>query len=251
MKKEKLFLSSIAPSVGALARKYGLGVELADFCIVSNLDGRRKNADNMVNGKLWGVRRNILQGPFNELFPCAIDLRARELARYRYIQTLKAAKEYQSERIVLHSGYAPQVYYDCWFVEKSAEFWQEFFRSFPIEKTICLENVLETRPEPLLQVLEAVNNPRLRVCLDVGHIGAYSQVPVMTWLETLAPWISHVHLHNNQGQVDSHDALYEGVVPMEEFLRSAGEIIPETTYTLELTDPEPSVQWLLEKGLLE
>lgn len=251
MKKEKLFLSTIAPAAGVLARKHGFGLELADFCTASKLDVDRRHADSSISSKIWGVCQIAIHAPFNELFPCAIDPKAQELARYRYLQTVMAAKDYQAKTIVIHSGYAPSFYFDCWFEEKSVEFWRELIKKVPDGMTICLENVLETRPDPLLHVLEAVNDPRLRACLDVGHISAYSKIPAMTWLETLAPWISHFHLHNNAGDADTHAALDEGNVPMEQFLREAGQLCPDATYTLELADPMPSVDWLMKTGILE
>lgn len=251
MKKEKLFLSTIAPTAGVLARKYGFGLEIAEFCTASRLDTDRRHADSAVNNKIWGVSQIAFHAPFNELFPCAIDPKARELARNRYIQALMVSRDYRAKSIIVHSGYAPSFYYDCWFEEKSVEFWREFIKKVPAGTVICLENVLETRPEPLLHVLEAVNDPRLRLCLDVGHINAYSKVPVMTWLETLAPWISHFHLHNNTGDTDTHASLEEGTVPMEQFLHAAEQLCPDATYTLELTDPVPSVDWLMKTGILE
>ncbi len=251
MKKEKLFLSTIAPDAGPLARKYGLNLEIADYTEGKKLDTGRKITDSAVNSKVWGVRQIAFHGPYTELFPCAIDPKARDLARNRYIQSLMVAKDFKAKKVIFHSGYAPCFYYDNWFEEKSVEFWREFIQRLPAGVVICLENVLETRPEPLLHVLEAVNDPRLRVCLDVGHINAYSKVPVLTWLETLAPWIDHIHLHNNGGDMDIHAPLEEGTVPMEQFLRTAQELCPDATYTLELTEPVPSIDWLMKTGILE
>lgn len=251
MKKDKLFLSTIAPSAGRCARTYGLGVEIADFCTAQNLDSNRKDITAVVRNVTWGIKHIVFHAPFNELFPSAIDPKARELAWYRYRQSIKAAQEYNAQTLVIHSGYAPSFYYDCWFEEKSIEFWQQFMNKLPVGMIVCLENVLETRPEPLLHVLEGVNDPRLRICLDIGHVNVYSKVPVTRWLEQLAPWIAHFHIHNNFGERDTHESLNEGTIPMEELLRSAVELCPQAGYTLELREPEPDVRWLMEKQILE
>lgn len=112
---------------------------------------------------------------------------------------------------------------------------------------IVLENVLEEEPGMLLDIVKGIDDPHLRLCLDVGHVNAYSKVPVMDWLQSLAPYISHFHIHNNDGSWDQHNALNAGTIPMEQFLASAEELCPDATYTLELMKAEPSVKWLKEK----
>ena len=99
--------------------------------------------------------------------------------------------------------------------------------------------------------MENVNDPRMKMCMDIGHVSAYSQIPVMEWLEMFAPWIRHFHIHNNDGLVDSHQPLASGVIPMEEVLHRAIELCPEATFALELMETRTSVEWLKEKGFLE
>ena len=38
MKKEQLYISTIADDAAAVAREFGLGVELAQFCLAENMD---------------------------------------------------------------------------------------------------------------------------------------------------------------------------------------------------------------------
>lgn len=251
MKKKQVYLSTVSTSAGRIAREYGLGLEIAEYCTADNMDIHWKRVDSAVCKTVWGVDRVLFHAPYNELFPCAIDSRVRDLTRQRYRQAITTAVGYRSYALIIHSGYMPQFYYDCWFEEKSIAFWKDFLKTLPDGIVLYLENVFDTRPEPLLHVLEAVNDPRLRVCLDIGHVNAYSKVPVMQWLERLAPWISHFHLHNNQGDGDTHSPLTEGTIPMAELLREAGRLCPDATYTLELSEPEPSIAWLLNEGLLE
>ena len=120
----------------------------------------------------------------------------------------------------------------------------------PEDVTICVENVFEEEPEALLHILEQVDDPRIRMCLDVGHVSAYSRIPVLEWLKIFAPWIRHFHIHNNDGTRDSHRPLMEGAIPMRELLEQAMELCPEATYTLELMEPQSSVDWLYENHFL-
>ena len=94
MKKEALLISTVAGDAATVARQYALGLELAEFCTAYNLDDAFAQTDRAVREKTAGLACRVLHGPFNELFPCAIDPRARELARLRYRQAVAAARGY-------------------------------------------------------------------------------------------------------------------------------------------------------------
>ena len=138
------------------------------------------------------------------------------------------------------------IYYPVWYTEKSVLFWKEFLKEDPGVE-IVLENVLEEEPGMLLDIVKGVDDPRLRLCLDVGHVNAYSKIPVMDWLEACAPYISHFHIHNNDGGWDTHCALHNGSIPMRELLSRVEMLCPNATFTLELMEAETSVRWLLEE----
>ena len=245
MKREQIYLSTVDPRAGELARELGLGVEIAEYCTAWNMDREYPQTDERLRGALAGNPRRILHGPFNELFPCAIDPEARDLAARRYRQAIGLARNYGADKVVIHAGFNPWLYYPVWFREQSAVFWREFLAEEPGVE-IVLENVLEQEPEWMTEILRAVDSPRLRLCLDVGHVNAYSPVDAAEWLRRCAPWISHFHLHNNNGTRDAHDPLFRGSIPMEELLTLAGELCPEATFTLELPEAENSARELMK-----
>ena len=240
-----LYLSTIDAQAGKLARENGLGLEIAEYCTAWNMDREYPQTDERLRGALAGNPRRILHGPFNELFPCAIDPEARNLAARRYRQAIALARDYGADKVVIHAGFNPWLYYPVWFREQSAVFWREFLAEDPGVE-IVLENVLEQEPEWMTDILRAVDSPRLRLCLDVGHVNAYSPVDAAQWLRRCAPWISHFHLHNNNGTRDAHDPLFRGSIPMEELLTLAGDLCPEATFTLELPDAENSARELMK-----
>lgn len=246
MNKEHLFLSTTASDASSVARQYGLGLEIAEFCTAWNMDDKFPESDALVRQKLEGIKHCVLHAPFNELFPCAIDPKARELARYRYRQAIALARTYGAKKVVIHGGYHPWIYYPVWYTEQSILFWEDFLAEDPGVELV-LENVLEPEPDMLTDIIRSVNNPWLGMCLDVGHVNAYSKRPVTEWLERCAPWIRHFHIHNNDGSWDTHSALNSGTIPMKEFLARAENLCPEATFTLELMEAEASVRWLLEE----
>ena len=247
MKKTNIYLSTIASDAAAMAREYGLGLEIAQYCTAWNMDREFPAVDEEVTHQLEGIRSSLLHGPFNELFPCAIDPKARELAADRYRQAIALAKRYGSQKVVLHGGYNPWIYYSPWYVEQSIVFWKEFLQEDPGVQ-IVLENVLETDPQWLLEIVEGVGDEMLKLCLDIGHVNAYSKIPLMEWLQTWEPFISHFHVHNNDGTRDQHSGLQEGTIAMQEFLLQAQQLCPNATVTLELLQDAPSLAWLRENG---
>ena len=249
MRKDRLYLSTIAPDAAQTARKWGVNLEIAEFCTAWNMDRAFQAVDKAVKEKIKGIGGLLLHAPFNELFPCAIDPKARELAADRFRQAIDLANAYGAKKVILHGGYNPWIYYPVWYVERSILFWKEFLQEDPGVELV-LENVLEEEPAWLLDIVKGVNDPRLRMCLDIGHVNAYSKIPVMEWLELCAPWISHFHIHNNDGAADRHRALFEGTIPMADFLYRAEQLCPDATFTLELMEDGPSAAWLADNGLL-
>ena len=249
MKKENLYLSTIAPDAVHMAKENGVNLEIAEYCTAWNMDDEFTATDASVQIKLDGIERNVLHAPFNELFPCAIDKKARILAADRYRQAIELAKRYGSTKVIIHGGYNPWIYYPVWYVEQSILFWKAFLKEDPGVE-IVLENVLETEPQWLLDIVKGVDDPRVKLCLDIGHVNAYSKIPLIAWLESWAPYLSHFHIHNNDGSRDQHNALIDGTIPMKEFLLRAEELCPDATFTFELMKVEPSMMWLAENGLI-
>lgn len=247
MDKQRIYISTIAADAFETARQYGLGIEIAEFCTAWNME--QPQMESEVAEKLDGISVKLLHAPFNELFPCAIDPKARELAAYRYRQAIALAQRYSAAKVIVHGGYHPRIYYPVWYVAESITFWREFLQDAP-NLPIVLENVLEEKPEWAVEIIEGVNDPRLRLCLDVGHGNAYSDVPIEAWLEAWAPYLSHFHIHNNDGTLDSHSALHCGSLPMKALLERAKAMCPNATMTLEVTQAKPSVLWLLENDIL-
>ena len=174
LKKEKIFLSTIASDAVRVAKEYGVNLEIAEYCTAWNMDKKFAGVDGVVKKKLEGIPASTLHAPYNELFPCAIDPKARELAAERYRQAIGLSKRYGSSKVIIHGGYNPWIYFPVWYIEQSIQFWKEFLAEDPGVE-ILLENVLETEPGWLLDIVKGVDDPRLRLCLDIGHVNAYSK----------------------------------------------------------------------------
>ncbi len=250
MKKRDLYISTIADDAEALARDCGLGLELAEFCTAYFMDEQYDEVKDQVERERRAADRFTFHMPFNELYPSAIDPKAVLLARERLDQAFALSKSFGIRKMIVHSGYVPLIYYKSWFEERSVLFWKDFLRDKPEDVLFCLENVMEDEPELLLRVVRGVDDPRFKLCLDVGHANCQSELPPIEWLRTDGAWIAHFHIHNNDGSRDQHASLFEGTADFSAFLREAAVLCPDATYAIETMHAGPSVDWLLKQGLL-
>lgn len=250
--KGRLYVATIASDAVSVAKDYKLGLEIDEFCTASNMDDENFPLfDQNVRKKMSVSDRLVFHAPFNELFPAAIDPLAVELAYKRFEQAYKLAEKYGINCMVVHTGYVPFIYFKSWFLQRSVEFWQKFMIDKPKNFHIMIENVLEDEPYTLAKLIENIGDSRVRACFDVGHAGCVSKLDLLEWVETLGPWLGHVHLHNNDMAHDCHWQLGHGDIDMNKILEELKVKAPvNLTYTVENTESRGSIQWLAENGWL-
>jgi len=257
VQRDKFFISTIAED----AETFGLGIEIAEYCTAWNVDNDFEDLDSVVEQKIAMAPEIILHGPFNELSPAAIDIDVLEITKKRYRQAVELCLLYGAKKLVFHSGYTDNQYYKFWYKERAINFWKEFMQNLPGDFIIVLENVLEDEPDLLLDVVRKVDNPRLKLCIDIGHINVclsfahrvkYNRVnekmgecaDIYEWIEKSAPFISHYHIHNNDGKIDSHKAIFDGTIDMKKILEFTNRLTSDATYTIETTEAKESVEWM-------
>ncbi len=166
-------------------------------------------------------RQITLHGPFQDLAPGALDDGVLAATRRRLRQAFRYLAVFRPTAVVCHLGYEDRHYH--WdranWLSRAAATWKEMAaRAARHGALVMLENVYETEPEIFLEVLARVNAANLKVCLDVGHLLAFSTGDFPRWLQTLTPVIGQLHLHDNRGRADEHLALGAGRVPLAETL---------------------------------
>jgi len=249
--RDRLNLSTIADSAPELARTHGLGLEIAEFCTAFNMDSGFENWDSRVKREICGLERLFFHAPFNELCPAAIDPLIADVAKFRYRQAYILMRGYGSNRMIVHSGYMPLLYSNDWFIAHSVGFWEEFLYAKPNEFKLYVENVFEKTPELLIEIVRKVNDERFGLCFDVGHAAVFGEGATMTeWVEQTAPFLAHIHLHNNDGKRDMHNAPGDGISDIAAVIRKVSDLAPEATFTIETIDVESSVSWMKTNGFL-
>ena len=249
--KDRLYIATVCAEHEEIIEKYGIGIELDQFCDPRAIDGETaEDTKAEIEGILLKADRCVLHAPFSELFPAAIDPKARLLAMQRLQQACELADKYGAPKMIVHSGYVPLVFYKEWHEDRSVEFWEELMADCN-DLVITVENVMDDEPYMIKKMIERIKNPNIKLCFDVGHAACISEVPVLEWLEVLAPYLGHIHIHNNDGTHDWHKPIFEGKVDMEEFLDKVIELCdPDTTITIESLEGLSSMEWLAERGYL-
>ena len=77
---------------------------------------------------------------------------------------------------------------------------------------VSLANTFEYFPDYLVRIVEEVNSPNLKVSMDVGHFLVYSTIQMESWLKKVRNHTSCVYVHSNYGEIDTHEAPYEGLL---------------------------------------
>lgn len=102
---------------------------------------------------------------------------------------------------------------------------------------LLLENIISagTLSRRLVELLRDVDpDGEAGVCLDLGH--AHVEGDVLAQLEDALPRLRHLHVHDNEGNEDSHLAPGQGSIPWAAVLERLRELEYEGCAALELRD---------------
>lgn len=195
--------------------------------------------------------RITLHAPFQDLSPGSVDPAVRDVTRHRLDQTMKVLGFFRPEAVVCHAGYDEKRYGSIrkdW-QENALETWCWMAARVRDEGSrLMLENVFEKAPEELWDLFESLEDLDVGFCLDTGHAVAFGNKSLDYWLRVLAPYLAHLHLHDNHGRGDDHLALGKGDIDFATLfhtLKSVKEELPLITLEPHREeDLEPSLEYL-------
>lgn len=226
-----------------LAIERGLGIEIMIFAFPDILDGdwrvtlaEYKEILKPMTGTL------TLHGPFLDMVSGSPDPRINAVCVQRYSHAIRLAAELNAKQVVFHANFIGSLhntfYREGWH-QRSVEFWipmAEYAEQHGI--TALLENMWEFDPTIISDLLTDVNHPSLRACLDVGHAHLFSdkQFTFEYWLRTLEPWLTEMHMNNNNGILDEHHGFdwQRGVLDYHEILPKIRRINNKLDLVLEM-----------------
>lgn len=230
-----------------LAQSLNAGIEICDFIEISVLDNYYNETLKLYNQNLKDFDGVItIHSPFFDLNNIAFEQTVKDFTLYRYNQCFDAAKALNAKTIVFHTGYNSLLkvsFYDDYFLESQASFWKEYIKSFEdADITATLENTYESNPELLTRIIDEVNSPYLKLCLDIGHINVYSDIPVDGWITKSANRLHHMHLHNNSGMQDDHNPFHKGTLDISKIVETLIQEKLSPDLSLEIFDVDSTIE---------
>ena len=234
----------------AIAEREGLSYEVQDLFAPPALNESRL-FERYKDWYLRSGRTTSVHGAYIDVNPGSGDALFRELSRRRCRESCALAKELGAENIVFHSSCVPFLrgaYLENW-AQACARFYEELASEYDVH--LFIENSQDIDAKPIKELMLRTKDPRIGVCLDIGH-ACYSRCSLDQWTQELGAWIGYMHLSDNWGLFDDHIPLGEGIAQLEEadrFWRESGR----TMYmTLEVGGPEgaeQSLRYLKKHGL--
>ncbi len=194
----------------ALAKREFLGYEVLELSAPPTLNDRER----FCLTEKWYLGNNrctSLHGAFIDVNVASGDADLRALSRQKSVLSCETALRLGVNRVVFHSSHFPFLrgaYTDNW-AAQCADFYQELAERYDLN--LLIENCQDIDPYPLDALMQRISDPRVGVCLDVGHAN-YSQAPVEKWFDQLGSRIAYLHLSDNCGQFDDHLPLGYGTV---------------------------------------
>ena len=252
-------LISYERRTGPIAREYGLGLELAEFCIAENCDEPSRIMGFFEENTEYS-KDLLLHAPYNELFPHAIEPAVVRLAEKRYTDSYDICLNYGIKKMIVHANFVASLYFSGYFITQQIKFWKKFLKEHPGDTQLVIENVMENEPWLITKIVEGVDDERFKMCLDLGHANLHAGTTLDQWIDECAPYVSHLHIHNNNGPSNSgfagagdlHRGLGNGIIDYEYMLKKVEEKItyPDLTLTIESYEMKESAQWLRDRGFI-
>ena len=237
----------------ALAGRENLQFEILELSGPSVLGKSRRPENCYIEWLQENSLVRSLHGCYIDVNPASGDILFQELSRLRIKESCDIALQLNADNVVIHSSCATFLrggYLDHW-AAVSAEYFEGLAEEYPLN--IFIENSMDIDTTPLMELMKHIKNPRIGVCLDIGHAN-YSRDPLEKWFSDLGDYIGYIHLSDNMGFFDDHLPLGKGKVDWDKtdrFCRGLGKNLIYTLETGSLEDTERSIRFLKDRGYFE
>lgn len=203
-----------------LADEYDCAFEYNDFYAAKILDDPERQADIIAyyNGYRNDFNQDTIHGAFLDVTIHSSDPLIRDASMLRVKQSMEIAKRMGVRGVVFHTGrlagFREHVYLENW-KAVNAEFFAELAHRYP-KQQIYMENMFDEAPDVLADFAERMKGvENFGICLDYAH-AIISGCSGKEWIETLAPYIRHMHINDNDLKNDLHQAVGSGSIDWQE-----------------------------------
>jgi len=224
-----------------ISKEYGVAFEVNDFFDGELLADEEKLHNVIAQYKAKGLPKgSTLHGAFFDVIVFSQDKEIRKISEFRMKQSMEIARELEVKGVVFHTNFYPVLegtVYNRNVIEKTVAYLEVLLKHYP-EIEIYLENMFDADPEILLQISKRLQKyANYGVCLDYAH-ARLSGTKTRVWVESLAPYVKHLHINDNDLKRDLHLPLGEGSIDWMEFAGFYSTYFQDCSVLLETTEPE-------------
>ncbi len=239
--------NGLVEQVVPLCKRFHTGIEIQAFFDPLFID-HEPDAISRHRQAIAGIDLISLHGCFGDLCPGSFDPLVREVARQRFEQSYRDALQLDAKHIIFHHGYVPLTSNPANWVKRSTAFWHSFLEGKDNAIRFYIENLFDREYRILMDTVDAIDRPNVKINLDIGHVNFASKYPIFEWIEQLGPRIGYVHMHDNHGLADEHLGFGMGTIPFQEVCEALLKHAPDAYWAVEAKENylESSYQWLLE-----
>ncbi|MBD5472246.1 MAG: sugar phosphate isomerase/epimerase [Lachnospiraceae bacterium] len=205
----------------SLAEEYGCAFEYNDFYIAEVMDDPERQAEAIADyGRyITDFSGDTMHGAFLDVTIHSDDPLIRDASMLRVCQSMEIAERMGLKGVVFHTGrlagFRASQYLKNW-RDRNVNFFTEIALQYP-KQQIYMENMFDEAPDILAGLAEQMQGIKnFGICLDYAH-AVLSGRPGREWIETLAPYIRHMHINDNDLENDLHLAVGAGRVDWQEF----------------------------------
>jgi sugar phosphate isomerase/epimerase len=185
-------------------------------------------------------RMNItrsVHAPFHGLNLGCEDLSIRSYSVECCSRAIQNAGILEADKVVVHTGFP------CFLGPPWKQKWFEKFIdsverlldiSMKHDIILTLENTWELTWEIFESAFARINDPSLKMTLDIAHAFLFSDKSPELWMEKFSDNIVHLHFTDTGGTDDNHMALGEGVIDWAKISESIDKLPNCVTKTLEI-----------------
>lgn len=163
--------------------------------------------------------RDTMHGAFFDTTINSTDPEIRRISMLRFRQSMDVAGALGAKAVVFHTNYIAnfhsRIYHKQW-LDAYEEFLCRLLEEYP-GMMIYMENMFDEEPYLLAELAGRLKDvPRFGVCLDVAHANI-GKAPMEEWFASLATYICHLHVNDNDGIEDAHLPVGTGKIDWGEY----------------------------------
>lgn len=241
-----------------LANEYGFGFEYNDFFHPNMLDDPKLLSETADKYKTYPLPEYCTcHGDFFDVLVFSEDKFIRRIADKRIRQSIDAARMMGAKGVVFHTNHEPALTAKSYVnnrTERNAEYWSGILAEFG-DMDIYIENMFDRSPDMLCALSERLAGYKnYGVCFDYAHAASFGrEVSLNEWSSSLAPYVKHMHINDNDLENDLHLAVGSGKIDREGFAEHYRKYFSECSVLIEVSGMEKqrlSARYLEKIGLI-